>query len=77
MDRQAEVVRLGRSDRHIAAAEKNVSEQRMQVEKLRQHGHDVELAEKMLKGFEASLATLREHRELIIKTIEEIDNGNV
>jgi hypothetical protein len=77
VDRQAEMVRLGESDRHIATAEKNVSEQRMHVEKLRQHGHDLELAEKMLRGFEASLTTLREHRELSIKTIEEIDKGNM
>jgi len=29
----------------------------------------------MLTGFEHNLKTLLEHRELILKTIEQIDNG--
>ena len=29
----------------------------------------------MLTGFEHNLKTLREHREIIVKTIEQIDNG--
>ena len=75
MDRQAELRRRHQADRHIATAEKNVTEQRVQIDKLRHDGHDVELAEKTLKAFEEVLITLQEHREIIIRTIEEIDQG--
>lgn len=75
MDRQAEVDHLELADRHIALAEKNVSTQRIQLRKLRGGGHDVELAEKSLKALEDTLATMREHREIIIQTIEQIDRG--
>jgi hypothetical protein len=35
-------------------------------------GHDIRIAEETL---EASLHTLREHRHLIVTTIEQIDKG--
>jgi hypothetical protein len=38
-------------------------------------GEDVKLAKKMLQGFEDAIVTMREHRETIIKTIEQIDEG--
>jgi hypothetical protein len=45
------------------------------IEKLRRDGHDIRIAEETLKRFEASLHTLREHRHLIVTTIEQIDKG--
>lgn len=75
MDRHAELVHLAQAERHIAVAERNVCEQRLEMLKLRQQGMDDKLAERTMKAFEASLATLQEHREMIILTIEQIDDG--
>jgi hypothetical protein len=75
VDRRAEVRHLEMADRHIATAEKNVAAQRMQLSKLQQGGHDVELAEKSLRALEDTLETMRAHRALIIQTIEQIDRG--
>ena len=75
MDRQAEVERLGQADQHIATAERRITKQRLLVEELRADGHDTKVAEEMLRGFQENLQTLREHREIIIKTIEQIDRG--
>jgi hypothetical protein len=47
----------------------------IELDKLRRDGHDTKLAEQTLKSFEDTLQTLREHRELIVKTIEQIDRG--
>jgi len=74
MDREAEVERLGQSDRHIATAEQHITKQRLLLDNLRADGHDTKVAEEMLTGFEHNLKTLLEHRELILKTIEQIDN---
>jgi hypothetical protein len=70
VDRNAELNRLAQADRHIADAEPNVSDQLLLIEKLRRDGHDIRI-----KRFEASLHTLREHRHLIVTTIEQIDKG--
>jgi hypothetical protein len=75
VDRNAELNRLAQADRHIADAEPNVSDQLLLIEKLRRDGHDIRIAEETLKRFEASLHTLREHRHLIVTTIEQIDKG--
>jgi hypothetical protein len=75
IDREAEVQRLSEADQHIANAERAISEQVVQLESLRRDGHDMALAERTLRAFEDTLQTLREHRELIISTIEQIDKG--
>lgn len=75
MDRNVEVERLGQADRHITIAEQHISKQRVLVDELRVDGHDTKTAEEMLKGFEDNLKILREHRAIIVKTIEQIDDG--
>jgi hypothetical protein len=75
MDRQDELLRLGEADRHIAVAERNITEQQCRLEKLRADGHDTKLAEQMLTDFQINLQTLNEHRDLIIKTIAQINQG--
>ncbi|KRQ12198.1 MULTISPECIES: hypothetical protein [Bradyrhizobium] len=75
MDRQAEVEHLAQSDRHIATAEQHITKQRLLLDNLRAEGHDTKVAEEMLTGFEHNLKTLREHRAIIVKTIEQIDEG--
>ncbi len=69
------MLRLGEADRHIAVAERNVTEQQLRLDKLRADGHDTKTAEEMLRGFEGVLNTLREHRQMIVKTIDQIDKG--
>jgi hypothetical protein len=75
LDRQTEELRLARADRHITVAERHITEQRLRVDRLRADGHDTRTAEEMLREFEANLKTLREHRQIIVRTIEQIDNG--
>lgn len=77
MDRNAEQRRLDEADFHIANAERNITDQRNQIEKLRSDGHDTKLAEETLKQFEATLAQMHEHRDQIIKTIADIDDGKI
>jgi len=75
MNRQADVLRLAESDRHIADAERKVTGQQLRLDRLRADGHDTRTAEEMLRGFEDTLKTFREHRHLIVMTIERIDEG--
>lgn len=75
MNRQAEVERLAQSDRHIADAERNITKQQLLLNELPEDGHDTKTAEQMLRGFEDNLKTLHEHREIIVKTIAQMDAG--
>jgi hypothetical protein len=75
LDRNAEVQRLGEADRHIALSERVITEQTIEVERLRHGHHDTARAEKMLRSFELNLQTIQEHRRLIIEMIEQIDAG--
>ena len=62
------------ADGHVAKAERVVRQQVAIVENLLCDGHDAKLAEETLRAFEANLQVMLEHRELIIKTIEELDD---
>ena len=57
---------------HIVKTGRAISEQKAEVDKLHEDGQDTKLAV-TLRTFEANLQTMREHRELIIRTIEQID----
>jgi hypothetical protein len=50
VDRNAELNRLAQADRHIADAERNVSDQLLLIEKLRRDGHDIRIAEEIAKA---------------------------
>ena len=75
MDRQAEVQRLSLANRHIVNAERNVTGQTFELERLRRGGHDTAMAERTLENFKGLLQALCNRRKLIIKTIEQIDRG--
>ncbi|SFK21106.1 hypothetical protein [Bradyrhizobium sp. Gha] len=75
MDRNAEVRRLNEADGHIAKAELALTKQLLVVDKLKADGHDTTEAKKQLQDFEDTLATLREHRGLIVDMIAQIDAG--
>jgi hypothetical protein len=66
---------LSLADAHVAKAERVIREQMAILEKLRCDGHDAALAEDTLRKFEASLQVMCEHRDLIIRTIDEIDRS--
>jgi len=67
---------LSMADAHVAKAERVIREQMAILEKLSCDGHDTKLAEETLTAFEANLQVLREHRDLIIRTIEEDANSH-
>jgi hypothetical protein len=75
MNRDAEVNRLNEADNRIARAERAVSKQLALIAAMKEVGHDTNEAAKQLRDFEATLVTLREHRGLIVKMIEQIDAG--
>jgi len=75
LDRNVEVNRLGEADRHIAEAERVITGQMIEVERLRCQRRDTSRAEEMLRSFEKSLGVIRENRQNIIKMIEQIDAG--
>jgi hypothetical protein len=75
-DRHAfERQQLSVADRHLAKAEHVIRQQVTIIEKLYRHGHDAKLAEETMTVFEANLHVLREHRELIIRAIEDTYDG--
>ncbi len=75
MDRNVELQRLGQADRHIGNAERTVSHQMMEIERLREHGHSTALAQQTLEAYRRTLHEMQEHRKLIIRTIADIDAG--
>jgi septal ring factor EnvC (AmiA/AmiB activator) len=77
MDREAEIRRLNKADRHIVKAETAISRQRAVVSKLTMGGHDITDAEKQLRELEAALIELHKHRDEIIRTIDQIDTGQI
>ena len=77
LDRETEVRRLNQSDLHVADAERRNTAQAALLEQLRADGHDAQQAERMLAGFEGTLAAIREHRLLIVDMIRRIDAGEV
>lgn len=75
MDRQRELQRLSEADKHVVQAERAISGQAMEIEKLRRDGHNTALAEKTLKTFNDTLQVMRDHRAAIVNMIEQIDKG--
>jgi hypothetical protein len=75
LDREAELRRLAQADTLISNAERAITDQMIELDKLRRDGHDTKLAEQTLKLFEDTLQTLHKHREHIVKTINQIDRG--
>jgi hypothetical protein len=71
--RQLERRHLSIANAHVAKAEWVIREQVAILGKLDRDGHDTKLAEDTLRAFEANLQVMREHRDLIIRSIEETD----
>lgn len=76
-DRDFEVRQLCLADRHIDRAEQIIAEQGLELERLRLKGYDTKLLERTLEVLEDSLRTMYEHRNIIVMTIRQIDQGSV
>ncbi|MGY8709238.1 hypothetical protein RAD16_26140 [Bradyrhizobium sp. 18BD] len=66
---------LSAANEHVAKAEHVIREQAALIESLRYDGQNTKLAEETMRIFEANLQVMCEHRELIIRAIEEADDG--
>jgi hypothetical protein len=75
MDRSREVAMLSQADRLIARAETAVIGQIADFDKERVAWRDTAIAERTLRAFTDSLIALRGRRELIVRTIQQIDCG--
>jgi len=73
--RSLERQHLSLANEHVGKAERVISEQTALIENLRCDGQDTKLAEETMRVFEANLQVMREHRELILRAIEETDEG--
>jgi hypothetical protein len=60
---------LAQAIHHIARAEALISEQRLRVQRMAEHGHSTELAVILLQTMCMTLDRMQEHRELIEKAI--------
>jgi hypothetical protein len=65
------------ANRHIAIAEKNIEQLRSELGEARDAGDDTELAEKTLSVAENGLSAFQEHRELIVKIIDDVIAGRL
>jgi hypothetical protein len=72
--RELELQHLSLADAHITKAGR-LFQGLLKLQELGGHGHGATLAEKTLKAFEINLETPREHRELIVATIERLDRS--
>lgn len=70
-----EVEHLNQADTHVVNGERRVSEQRMRLEQLRADGYQTGEAEHLLVNLEQTLAQMQAHREVILRTIAQIDAG--
>jgi hypothetical protein len=75
MDRSKGVAMLSQADRLIAEAERAIIDQIVDFDKDRVAGHDTAIAERTLRASTDNLKALRERRELIVRTIQQIDRG--
>jgi len=75
MDRDFELQLLWLADRHIDRAEQIVADQELELGRLRLKGYDTGLAERTLEVFRDNLRTMCEHRDLIVRIIQQIDRG--
>lgn len=74
-DRDFEMQQLRLADHHIERAKQIILDQELELRRLRLKGYDTELTEKTLEVFEDSLRAMYQHRDLIIRIIDQIDRG--
>ena len=63
---------LEQANRHIAEGRERIAAQRARVALMERGGHITELARDSLRNFERALAHMLEHRELILRAIDRL-----
>jgi hypothetical protein len=76
-DRDFEVSQLWLADRHINRAEQIIADHELELERLQLKGYDTALLERTLEVLKDSLQTMYQHRNIIIRIIQQIDGGLV
>ena len=59
-------LRLAQADRHVAEAERRVTDQEGVIERLRRGGRDTQQAERLLTNLQGLLGEFRTHRNRIL-----------
>jgi hypothetical protein len=75
MDHRRELEMLSEFNQIIAGAEMTVMEQIAELGKPHVDEHEAALQEHTLREFTDSLAVLKDYRELIVETMQQIDTG--
>jgi hypothetical protein len=75
MDHLRGLEMLSDADRLVAAAEMAVMDQIAEVDKLRVSGDETAVAVRILRAFTDSLMALKQRRELIVHTIQQMERG--
>jgi hypothetical protein len=70
-DRAEEERHLAQADRHIAESEERRARQMKLVQRLAAGGHDTTEAQRLLDNITDLLVTVRAHRRLIVRRLEE------
>jgi hypothetical protein len=63
---------LEQADRHIAEERERIAAQRARIALKERRGHDAGLSRDLLRQFESSLENMLEHRELILREIDRL-----
>jgi uncharacterized protein involved in exopolysaccharide biosynthesis len=74
---QFEQKQLQLADKHIATATRNIAKLKADLAAARTAGDDTELAQRALAAAENGLSAFLEHRELIVRTIADIEAGRL
>ena len=75
MDLAKELAALEKAEIDLVDADKRIQRQGALVEELRRDGHDIEPAVILLDTLKATRQAMSEHRDLIVRTIEDIRAG--
>jgi hypothetical protein len=74
---QFELDQLTVADEHIAAAERNIADLSEHLARARAAGDETELAQRAVNAAKDGLRAFLEHRELIVKVIEDVRAGRL
>jgi len=69
-DPNVEREHLAKAERDIAEGERRITKQTLLIEKLREDGHDVTEAEKLLQTLQETLTEWEAHRDEILRELE-------
>jgi ferritin len=71
MDRAMQLRHLEEAERHIAEGKRHIAEQAVRISDLARQGHDTTEARKLLSTFHASQVQHVQHRDRILKELEQ------